>query len=469
MAVVALFAALLLQRYIAILQEDANDANDAKTVLQQTADLPWGHQQTTVCASLHHGRCNKIVAVLGLGKFGKALVTRLADATYPVVVGTRNPEAERVTAFIQNETARASPMTGPMVAMTYADAVEAADIVFVALPSFSTDEEASRLADTIGLTRAAGKIVVDATNPLEREGGFENGTWRLVYGSSAEPWSGGEALQRVMPESRIVKAFNVIWDRIMLDPSVVGFGRHTIWIAGNDEAAKRVVAEIICRMYYEPVDVGRIERSRNLEMMLDLWLAMFEPGGPIFAFDLVMRPVRTESPSCLSEETTTVFTDHFAPHGFDEREFGLLACIMDVGDTASLVSEAQDRTLRAILEEIWGSSEKAHELDTILQGTLIPVTREGRKVDKLLILLSGSCQVSTCAHGEINTVGPGALIGENTLERLDEVENFANATVACTRDSVFASWFERPLQLHLAKRPVERIKFLRLLRSKRHH
>lgn len=198
-------------------------------------------------------------------------------------------------------------------------------------------------------------------------------------------------------------------------------------------------------MHFEPVDTGGIVRSRNLENLLDLWIQMFDPKQPAFAFDLVATPavVRPGPPGALAEGARAVFVDHFQHHGFTEADFGGLARLMDLSTARGLVATPPSV-----------SSADA----------TVNVTLKGHKVDKLLLLLEGSCVV----HGDepgvvLGVLRPGQLVGERTFAHLGADRNFASATVECAQSSRFASWFEKALHLHLARRPIKRLKFNGLL------
>ena len=82
----------------------------------------------------------------------------------------------------------------------------------------------------------SGKVVIDATNPLDFSGGFPP---RLsVTGAD----SLGERVQRALPGAKVVKAFNTIGNPYFVDPSFSD-GQPTMLIAGDDDGAKQTVEE----------------------------------------------------------------------------------------------------------------------------------------------------------------------------------------------------------------------------------
>jgi hypothetical protein len=121
-----------------------------------------------------------------------------------------------------------------------------------------------------------GKVVIDATNPLDFSGGFPP---KLAI--SGED-SLGERVQRALPDARVVKAFNTIGSAYFVDPSFTG-GEPTMLIAGDDEDAKRLVGDVLSDFGWpEPVDIGGIEGARELEAICIAWVKI---GGARGAWD----------------------------------------------------------------------------------------------------------------------------------------------------------------------------------------
>ena len=65
-----------------------------------------------------------------------------------------------------------------------------------------------------------------------------------------------ERLQAQAPAARFVKAFSCVGNALMVDPELPG-GKPTMFICGNDEAAKREVAEVLDAFGWETEDMGR--------------------------------------------------------------------------------------------------------------------------------------------------------------------------------------------------------------------
>ena len=205
------------------------------------------------------------IAIIGTGSVAAALGPEFAAQGHTIVYGSRSPDREDVLQLVANTSDDASA-TSP------ADAVVDASIVVLAVPGLMVEEI------TIGLGDLSGKIIVDPTNPLA-DG--ENG---LVH---AVDTSNGEIIQAAAPGAHVVKAFNTLNWRTMIDPDSSG-GPVSIPLAGNSSDAKAKVAELIEAMGLEAIDVGPIENSHWVEGMLILWINnRFGSDRP--SFDIHLR------------------------------------------------------------------------------------------------------------------------------------------------------------------------------------
>lgn len=194
------------------------------------------------------------VAILGTGAVGQSLAKGFADLGHQVIIGTRDAAADKAKAAV---TAVGRNVTGA----TFADAAKQADIAVLATV-WTGAENALKLA---GADNLAGKLVIDVTNPLD----LSAGTPRLAVGHSD---SAGEQVQRWLPKSKVVKAFNIITAAHMVKPKIAG-GPPTMFIAGNDAEAKQKVAEYLTAFGWEDiVDIGGIEGARLLEPLAMLWI-----------------------------------------------------------------------------------------------------------------------------------------------------------------------------------------------------
>ena len=200
------------------------------------------------------------IGVLGSGQVGRVLAAGFSERGHEVAIGTRAPEDN------DDLIAWAAGEDGIAVG-SFAAVAEGGDIVVLATQG-ATVEEAIALA---GPQHFTGKVVIDATNPLE----FSGGDPGLTVGHTD---SGGEIVQRAIPGASVVKAFNTVGNALMVDPELPG-DAPTMFIAGDDVDAKATVADVLADFGWRALDVGGIERSRELEALCILWVAAGQARG----------------------------------------------------------------------------------------------------------------------------------------------------------------------------------------------
>ena len=181
------------------------------------------------------------IGILGSGAVGQSLARGYGRHGHDVLIGTRKSEVEDL------------PVASPD------QAVADADMVVLAVAGRASVELTGSLAHLL-----EGKILVDATNPLD----FSAGAPRLFVGFED---SLGEQVQKAAPGARVVKAYNTVGNTLFVDPELPG-GPPTMLIAGNDDAAKATVTQLLEETGWEVADLGGIEASRWLEAMCMAWV-----------------------------------------------------------------------------------------------------------------------------------------------------------------------------------------------------
>jgi predicted dinucleotide-binding enzyme len=146
-----------------------------------------------------------------------------------------------------------------------ADAVQDAEVVFLATPFSANESVVFPLAEAL-----AGKVLVDCTNPIGPG---------LSHGLKGER-SGSELLASLLPNTKVVKAFSIYGFENFEDSRYPGYDvRPAMLFCGDDDAAKKTVAALIDAVGFEPVDVGRLVQALHLEHMTLLWVRMVRAGG----------------------------------------------------------------------------------------------------------------------------------------------------------------------------------------------
>jgi predicted dinucleotide-binding enzyme len=212
------------------------------------------------------------VGIIGSGQVAQALARGFVDLGHQVKLGSRTPE--KLSDFVKEQGDGAS-------AGTFAEAGEFGELGVVAT-LWSGTEQALELAD--GRRSLAGKIVIDVTNPLVFH---EGGPPSLALGHTD---SGGEQVQRWLPESRVVKAFNIVGNTLFFRPDLPG-GPPTMFICGDDEQARGTVGRLVEDFGWpEVVEIGGIEGARLLEPVCILWVLYgVRTGGFEHALKMLRR------------------------------------------------------------------------------------------------------------------------------------------------------------------------------------
>jgi predicted dinucleotide-binding enzyme len=192
------------------------------------------------------------VGVLGSGDVAKALAGGLLKHGHDVVLGTREP-AKLADWGAQHPRAQIAG---------FADAARFGELVVLAVRG-SAAAEALRAA---GAANLSGKAVIDATNPIA-DAPPVNGVLKFFTNLDEALM---ERLQREFAEVRFVKAFNSAGHPFMVNPEFKD-GKPTMFICGNDEAAKKTVRLILDQFGWEVADMGKAEAARAIEPLCMLW------------------------------------------------------------------------------------------------------------------------------------------------------------------------------------------------------
>jgi 8-hydroxy-5-deazaflavin:NADPH oxidoreductase len=212
------------------------------------------------------------VGILGTGEVGRAIGKGFLALGHSVKLGGREATNEKALAFASEHGARAS-------SGTFADAAEFGELVVLATLG-SANEEALRAA---GIDNFSGKVVIDTTNPLD----FSKGLPPRLAGGLGD--SAGELVQRLLPEAKVVKAFNTVGNAHMFRPEFPG-GPPDMFICGNDADAKQEVGALLAQFGWNVADVGGIQSSHYLEAMCLVWvLYAMQGGGWNHAFKLLKK------------------------------------------------------------------------------------------------------------------------------------------------------------------------------------
>ncbi len=199
------------------------------------------------------------IGIVGAGMIGGTLARLLTQHGYQVAVSnSRGPESLKALVDELGPNARA---------MSVDEAARWSDVVILAVPW--RHPEALPAPDAV-----AGKVVIDAMNPYADGGGTVN------LGDS----SSSEETQKRLPRARVVKSFNTIWFRHLASEGRTDLPedeRRAVFVAGDDQEAKRVASSIISGIGFGPVDAGALRAGRGLQ-----------PGSAVYNKQISAREAR---------------------------------------------------------------------------------------------------------------------------------------------------------------------------------
>lgn len=186
------------------------------------------------------------VGIIGSGNVGSAINTGLAKAGYESRVSTEDNVAE---------------------------VASGADIIILAVPFGAIQDVVKKLG-----SNANGKIVIDATNALTAK-------MELAVGFST---SGAEELQKLLPKSKVVKAFNTVFAQHMSTGKLNGQSL-TAFAASDDESARNSVLELLRAIGFDAVNGGPLQNSRHLEALgfMNIQLGYVLGNGAMTGFKYV--------------------------------------------------------------------------------------------------------------------------------------------------------------------------------------
>ena len=190
------------------------------------------------------------IAIIGAGNMARGIATRALAGGHTVTITAKD---------VTKAEALAGQLTGDVRAGDDT-IVDSAEIVVLAVPF----EAAKELATTYG-PRLNGKTVVDISNPVNPS----------LDGLVVAPGTSAAAAvaQAAGDGARVVKAFNTTFASTLIAGNVDGTPLD-VFIAGDDESARKQVADLAASGGLNPIDVGPLEWARALEAFQLLHMAL---------------------------------------------------------------------------------------------------------------------------------------------------------------------------------------------------
>ncbi len=185
------------------------------------------------------------ISFVGAGNVASSLGNLFQNAGNAVKYGVQNPTDSQ---------------------LSIAEACIFGEVVCFAIP-FSAMEKVL----TENKENLKGKIVVDITNVINLE------DWSPVFLGEN---SGGEITAKLLPESKVVKAFNTIFADVMTSEKQQFNGQKlTAFIASDDAEAAEIIKNLANESGFDGLMVGGIRNARHLEAIAHLNIAIALGGG----------------------------------------------------------------------------------------------------------------------------------------------------------------------------------------------
>lgn len=198
------------------------------------------------------------VTIIGTGNMGKGIGTRLAQGGHQItLIGKDKEHAEALA----SELSQVKVPNSSIKVSSYEEGIKS-DVVILALWYPVNLSIAEQFKEQL-----AGKVVIDIANPLNE----------TFNGLATQPGSSSaEELAQVLPDSKIVKAFNTTFAGTLVNGEVAGQPLD-VFIAGDDVSAKTIVADLARSSGLNPIDAGPLEHARQLEGLGFLGISLQQP------------------------------------------------------------------------------------------------------------------------------------------------------------------------------------------------
>jgi predicted dinucleotide-binding enzyme len=192
------------------------------------------------------------IGIIGSGVVGQALAKGCLKYGYEVMIATNNP----------SKIAELKSQVGPKASVgSFEEAAKFGDIVILSIKATAAESTAKSLGSLL-----KGKIVIDTMNPIS-EVPPKNGVLNFFTDINESLM---ERLQKKAPDARFVKAFSCIGSALMVNPQIGG-SKPSMFICGNDPAAKKEISKIIEQFGFDVEDLGAAEAARAIEPLCILW------------------------------------------------------------------------------------------------------------------------------------------------------------------------------------------------------
>jgi predicted dinucleotide-binding enzyme len=211
------------------------------------------------------------IGIIGTGVVAQTLGSKLIGQGHDVVLGTRDPsklDDKKMLGATLREWKSQTDNRGKV--LTFKEAAAHGELLINAT-SGQASLEALKLAEA---DKVGGKVLVDVANELDASKG------RPPAVLASQDRCLAEKIQAAFPNLKVVKSLNTVNAFVMVDPKAVGGGDHTVFVSGNDAAAKDQVTALLKGFGWSDVlDLGDLSTARGPEMYMAMWIRLWGATG----------------------------------------------------------------------------------------------------------------------------------------------------------------------------------------------
>jgi len=194
------------------------------------------------------------IGIIGSGQVGRTLAKGFLKYNYPVMIASRDTAKQEDMK---------SEIGGEIRVGDFSETAAFGEIIVLAVKGLSAKDALK----SIDSSKLLGKIIIDTTNPIAAAPP-EDGVLKFFTNLDHSLM---ESLQESVPSAKFVKAFSCIGSSLMVNPKLPGGAKPSIFICGNDEAAKSEVKKILELFGHDAEDMGSAVAARAIEPLCMLW------------------------------------------------------------------------------------------------------------------------------------------------------------------------------------------------------
>lgn len=195
------------------------------------------------------------IGIIGAGSVAQTLGKAWVKSGHKVMLSSRHPED------LQSLVDELGVLVG-----TPGESAQFGEVVLLALNYWTIESAIDTITPFI-----KGKLVIDATNPLQYADG--GGTERVIEDNQIA----GEVMQVKLPMARIAKAFTTLWTGY-LEKYAEAEPRIAMTLAADQADDRALIAGLVNDVGFEPVELGSLADSRPLDPPSPIWNEVLTPN-----------------------------------------------------------------------------------------------------------------------------------------------------------------------------------------------